>query len=352
MARDPLVIPLPLFTFTCFLSYRPVPCSRQSLRIKVHLLRNAQEAVTLPWPQSPVQQRLLKSHWDGVGRSSPLFPPSYFAMAIESFDDPTADFILRSSLPATDFHIHRLLLSLASPFFDHMLSLPQPSSKELSKIPIVEVSEGPEILQLLLEFIYPVPNPIIDDDLNTLISVLHAAIKYDVLPAIESLRRQLISERYLKQSPTRIYAIASRYELEEEAKMASKHTLGINILDAPLSEELMYISAFSYHRLLALHHTRAKAAQGLLQLRDDVKCMECNGTYGAFSDGPKWWLDFQRRATDELSARPTTEVIFTMEFLSKSFQRVECRKCPLSLLESWSFLEELKRKIDELPATV
>ena len=273
-------------------------------------------------------------------------------MAIEHFDDPTADFILRSSLPVTDFHVHRLLLSLASPFFDQMLSLPQPSQKESAKIPVVEVSEAPETVQLLLQFVYPVPNPIIDNDLNTLILVLHAAIKYDVLPATDDLRKQLVSEHYLKQSPTRIYAVASRYELEEEAKLASQHTLGISILDAPLSEELRYISAFSYHQLLALHHTRAKAAQALLQLRDDVKCMECNGTYGAFSEGPKWWLDFQRRATEELGVRPTTEVIFTMEFLSRSFQQVGCRKCPLSLLESWSFLEELKRKIDELPATI
>lgn len=273
-------------------------------------------------------------------------------MAVECFDDPTADFILRSGLPATDFHVHRLILTLASPFFDQMLSLPQPSPGEATKIPIVEVSEPPETLQLLLQFVYPVPDPIIDDDLDTLILVLHAAIKYEFLSAIESLRKQLVSERYLKQSPTRIYAVASRYELEEETRLASKHTLGISVLDGPLSEELRYISAHSYHRLLALHHTRAKAAKALLRLRDDVKCMECNGTYGAFSEGPKWWLDFQRRAAEELGARPTTDVIFTTEFLSKSFHQVGCRKCPLSLLESWSFLEELKRKIDELPATV
>lgn len=273
-------------------------------------------------------------------------------MTVESFDDPAADFILRSSAPATDFHVHRLLLSLASPFFDQMLSLPQPTPKEFSRVPIVEVSETPEILQLLLQFIYPVPDPIIDNDLDTLILTLHAAIKYDVLPAIESLRRQLVSEHYLKQSPSRIYAVASRYELEEEAKLASKYTLGVSLLDGPLSEELRFISAYSYHRLLALHHTRAKAAKALLRLKDDVKCMECNGTYGAFSEGPKWWLDFRRRAAEELSARPTTDVIFTMEFLSKSFPEVGCKKCPLSLLESWSFLEELRRKIDELPATV
>jgi len=152
----------------------------------------------------------------------------------------------------------------------------------------------------------------------------------------------------------RIYAVATRYDFEQEAKLASKYTLGISILDfdGPLPEELRFISAESYHRLLALRYARAKAAKGLLRLRDDVKCMECNGMYGAFSAGPKWWLDFQVRAGEELSTRPTTDVIFTLEFLSKSFEEVKCSKCPLSLLYSWSFLEELKRKINELPATV
>jgi len=273
-------------------------------------------------------------------------------MTVEIFDTPTANFILRSG--TKEFHVHRTLLSLASSFFDQMLSLPQPPSKGLEEIPIVDVSEPPEVLQLLLQFIYPVPDPTIDNDLDTLILVLHAAIKYEVLSAIQSLRTQLVSEQYLKQSPTRIYAVAIRYDFEREAELASKHTLGISILDVdgPLPEELRFISAESFYRLLVLRHTRAKAAKELLRLRDDVKCMECNGLYGAFSAGPKWWLDFQARAREELSVRPTTDVIFTLEFLSKSFQDVKCPKCPLSLLQSWSFLEEMKRKIDELPATV
>jgi hypothetical protein len=273
----------------------------------------------------------------------------HLAMTVETFDTPSADFVLRSG--TEEFPVHRSLLSLASSFFGQMLSLPQPP---LEGIPIVDVSEPPQVLQLLLQFIYPVPDPTIDDDLDTLTLVLDAAIKYEVLSAIHSLRRQLVSERYLKQSPTRVYAIAVFNNFEPEAKLASKYTLGIFILDAggPILEEFRFISAHSYHRLLVLHHARAEAAKELLQLRDDVRCMACNGTYGAFSAGPKWWPDFQKRAAEELTIRPTTDVIFTMEFLSKSFQEVKCPKCPLSVLESWPFLEDLKRKIDELPATV
>lgn len=272
-------------------------------------------------------------------------------MTVEIPDVPAADFILRSG--AEEFNVHRSLLSLASSFFAHMLSLPQPPSKESEEIPIVDVDEPPEVLQLLLQFIYPVPDPTIDNDLDALILVLHAAIKYDVLSAIQSLRKQLVSEQYLKQYPTRIYAVTVHYDFEQEAKLASRYTLGINILnvDRPLPEELRLISAESYHRLLVLRHARAEAAKELLQLRDDVKCMQCNGMYGTFSAGPKWWLDFRARAAEELTTRPTTDVIFTLEFLSKSAE-VKCPKCPQSLLQSWSFLEELKRKIDELPATV
>src|SRR5258708_4374496 len=119
-------------------------------------------------------------------------------MTVEIFDIPSPDFILRSG--AREFHVHRSLLSLASSFFDQMLSLPQPPSKEPKEIPVVDVSEPPRVLQLLLQFVYPVSDPVIDDDLDTLILVLHAAIKYEVLSAIQSLRRQLVSERYLKQS--------------------------------------------------------------------------------------------------------------------------------------------------------
>jgi len=263
-----------------------------------------------------------------------------------------ADLILRSSDPATDFHVHRLILSLASPFFHHMFQLPQPPCDDNLQPPVVNVSETMDIIEALLRIIYPgMPDPTFDD-FDRLILVLHAAVKYDMPSAIDSLRKRLVAEQFVTRWPMRVYAIATRYDLEEEAKIASRHTLSVNLIDCPLSEELKYITAFSYHRLLVLHHARARAAQEVLKIQEDVKCMECNGAYGAFSAGPKWWLDFERRAKEELSFRPTSDVVFSMKFVSISGQVVGCKKCAGSILDSWSFLENLKRKIDDLPATI
>jgi hypothetical protein len=65
-------------------------------------------------------------------------------------------------------------------------------------------------------------------------------------------------------SPTRppdIYALACRYGLDEELRIASRYTLGINMFDGPPMEDLKYITGYSYHRLFNLHRQRSKAAQ-------------------------------------------------------------------------------------------
>ncbi|PSR76951.1 hypothetical protein PHLCEN_2v8123 [Hermanssonia centrifuga] len=275
-------------------------------------------------------------------------------MTSQYFDYRDADLVLRCSSSPTplDFRVHKCILSAASPFFRDMFTLPQAprNSDEGDELPIVEVSEGSSTMEMLLRYVYPVLNPTIDT-LDDLTVVLEAAYKYDMVVAIETLRTLLLLPRFLEETPTRIYAIASRFELEEEAKVASRYTLKINVLDCPLSEDLKFISAYQYHRLLDLHRQRAKAAQELLHIPDTVKCMMCNGThYGVFLP-PKWWKDFEERAKEELRVRPTTEVIFSMSFLAQSAQ-TGCERCAMSVLEAHWFLTKLKKSMDELPSTI
>ncbi|KAI0089217.1 hypothetical protein BDY19DRAFT_985173 [Irpex rosettiformis] len=267
------------------------------------------------------------------------------------FDSPDADLVLRSgTLPATDFRVHRCILSTSSPFFEDMFSLPQPHASDDSGPPVVEVSESADILEKLLRFIYPRSNPILNT-IEDVVAVLEAASKYDVMVAIDALRSMLISPAFVKQDPLRIYAIACRFDLEEEAKIASRYTLSVNVLDSPFSEDLKHITAFQYHQLLNLHKKRAAAAQELLILHEDVKCMMCNGThYGQFIP-PKWWRDFRERAAKELSMRPTSETIFSMAFLAES-AKAGCERCAGSILASGWFLDQLKQAIDELPSTI
>lgn len=181
--------------------------------------------------------------------------------------------------------------------------------------------------------------------------MLGAATKYDMPAAIARLREVLVSPSFLKACPIRVYAIASRFDLEEEAKIASQYTLNVNILTSPLSEDLKYISAYSYHRILDLHRRRAEAAQLALEIPDDVKCMQCNGSYNSFAP-PRWWAAFREKAKEELRIRPTTKTIFSLEFLMQTARASGCQRCAGSILDSYAFLETLKEKIDALPSTI
>ncbi|RDB20048.1 hypothetical protein Hypma_012998 [Hypsizygus marmoreus] len=273
-------------------------------------------------------------------------------MGVQVFDAPDADIVLISceEQDPTQFRVHRCILSAASPFFHDMFTLPQNETEQRSPSNIL-VTETRDTLHTLLEFVYPVENPVISS-LDELVPILGAAIKYDFTAVIGSLRKLLVSPQFARGEPTRVYAIASRFDLEEEAQIASKYTLSINVLDAPLSEDLKYITAFSYHRLLDLHRRRVRAAIDMLKLPQDIKCMQCNGSTFSVYATPKWWYEFERRAREELSVRPTTDVIFGMEFLAQVAIAAGCPRCAGSVLDSWKFLEDLKRRIDELPATI
>jgi len=274
-------------------------------------------------------------------------------MATHPFTTPDADLVLRSCAPnPANFHVHKCILAAASPFFAHMFELPQPHDECMDKpsVPVVDVSENTRTLEALLRCVYPVPKPAIDT-FEDLTAVLEAATKYDLTSAIDHLRGLLVSPRFVDKDPVRAYAIASRFELEAEARMASRATLRVRVLDTPLSDDLRHISAFAYHRLLALHSQRAAAAQELLVVPDTVKCMMCNGThYGAFYP-PRWWKDYEARARKELATCPTSDVIFSMAFLNQS-AHAGCERCAGSILDAHWFLEELRKSIDELPDTI
>ncbi|KLO14555.1 hypothetical protein SCHPADRAFT_309748 [Schizopora paradoxa] len=264
------------------------------------------------------------------------------------FQTAQGDVTLRS-VDNVDFRVYKCILAEASPFFKDLFTLPQPPSQEMDT-PVIDVSEDAEVLNVMLGLIYPGTDPKLET-LDSISQALAVAMKYEAVRAIETLRRLLVSPPLLEAEPLRIYAIACRFDLEEEARIASRHTLRLNILDSDLSDDLKYITAYSYHRLLNLHRRRAQAALKELKLEDDVKCMQCSAShYGAISP-PRWWTDFERRAREELSVRPTSDIVFSMEFLAQS-SNTGCQRCPGSILDSYAFLQRVKQKIDDLPSTI
>jgi hypothetical protein len=268
------------------------------------------------------------------------------------FNTPDADVILRSDdARPTDFRVHRCILLAGSPFFETMFSLPQPKCTADDSVPVLDVSEPSAILHPLLRFLYPVPDPEVST-LDALVPLICAASKYDMTGVMDRLRGLLVSPTFLETAPVRVFAIASRFDLEEEAKIASKHTLRVRVLDVPLCDDLRHISAYSYHRLLELHRQRGETARQTLCATEELCCMQCNGSqYNAVAP-PKWWSEFVARAGEELRCRPTTDVIFSPKFLMQCAHASGCPRCSGSILESYLFLDALKAKIDALPSTI
>jgi len=273
------------------------------------------------------------------------------------FDSDDADLILLSRDPPTEFHVHSTILAAASPFFHDMLTLPQPPTNPNSlkyNKPLIPVTESRDTIASLLHFVYPLPDPQLAS-LDELPLLLDAAIKYDFTSVIVALRRLLISRDYLQNSPIQVYAIASRFDLEEEAQIASSYTLSYHILDGPLCEDLKYISAWQYHRLLDLHRTRSTRAQEIIDSANcptEIKCIQCNSSLYTAHGQPKWYYEWEKEAKLELAARPVSDVIFSVPFIGKATQKAGCPRCSESVFQCWPWLLEMKNRIDELPRTV
>ncbi|EIN12471.1 hypothetical protein PUNSTDRAFT_118293 [Punctularia strigosozonata HHB-11173 SS5] len=264
---------------------------------------------------------------------------------MDFLEESSSDIILRTSYPEpTEFPAHRCILSIASGFWHDMFSLPQSSTEANTPRPIIDLSESTQTVERLLRLIYPVLDPPIDS-LDAIVPVLEAAVKYDIPLVIEKMRKLLVTPAQVESAPLRVFAIAERFGLEEEAKIASRHTLSVNLLDSPLSEDLKHVTAYSYHQLLVLHRERAQAAQLLLDrhVPGGDHCEKCGHE-------KRWWVDYKKRAKEELAVRPTGNVVFEIKWTSKSV--AACVGCAGNILRAMPWLDMMKQKVDMLRSTI
>lgn len=81
--------------------------------------------------------------------NSTTYPP-------KAFNVSDANLIIRSS-DLVDFRVHKSVLAMVSPFFQHLLSLPQPfDSGSVDGFPVVQFPEGSELLNTLISLLYPI----------------------------------------------------------------------------------------------------------------------------------------------------------------------------------------------------
>ncbi|KAI0794286.1 hypothetical protein C8Q74DRAFT_1445716 [Fomes fomentarius] len=192
-------------------------------------------------------------------------------MESHAFQEPfvysDADIVFRSS-DGMNFKVHKIVLSLASVFFQDMFRLPQstpstsipagssidPSlgcastdcSDSVDGLPIVQCTETGTILDNLFRLTYPIRDPTFSG-IEDIRPTLEAAMKFDMPQAIYILRRELSS--CIPTAPLRVYAIACLLELREEAQNAAAEVLKQHAGDTYV-EEMEEITAGAYQRLL------------------------------------------------------------------------------------------------------
>ena len=203
------------------------------------------------------------------------------------FDEPDADFILRSS-DNVDFRVYRMFLAYASPVFKDMFALPQVPQSDNSNetkdgLPVVQMTEKKKTVEMLLLRCYPMAavDPPALEELEDVCALLEAAIKYNVERVEKRVRGGLVAPHFLETDPIRVFAIACRYSLLEEAKVAARATLSQPILSRPYGPELEFMTAGKFYRLLQYHGECVREVQNILTdsgWSDDQfsRCLHCN----------------------------------------------------------------------------
>ncbi|KAI1790303.1 hypothetical protein LXA43DRAFT_1083404 [Ganoderma leucocontextum] len=169
------------------------------------------------------------------------------------FNDPSADVILASSDNVV-FKLHKIILSLGSEFFKDMLcpSCNEPQTNdstldaEIDGLPVIHVSEPSRVLDKLFRLCYPLDDPPLET-IDEVAALLTAALKYDLRKPIQMTSRRL--RELMTTASLRVYAIACKLELEDEARAAAV-VIREQKLQNEYVGELEDISIGAYHRLL------------------------------------------------------------------------------------------------------
>ncbi|KAI0730779.1 hypothetical protein C8Q76DRAFT_598947, partial [Earliella scabrosa] len=142
---------------------------------------------------------------------------------IHPFTKPTADVILRS-VDKIEFRVHKLILSEASPVFEGMWSLPQPSgsrpSDDSTALSVVDLPETGRTLNHLLRICYPFADPVLDS-IDDIARVVETATKYEMKGAIARGAAMLNERCSSHQQALKTYVAASRLGLVGVAQRAA-----------------------------------------------------------------------------------------------------------------------------------
>ncbi|KAH9946683.1 hypothetical protein B0H21DRAFT_891872 [Amylocystis lapponica] len=270
------------------------------------------------------------------------------------FDDTSADVVLCT--PDHDrFRVHSIMLKLVSGWFRTMFTLPQSAADGSADI-VLDVDELSKVLAGLLTMVNGAALPSLDS-IDLVEGILNAAEKYD-MPGPMSIIRKLIISPPLISTPLRVYGISCRFGWVEEAKIASTHTLTMDLCAAEHLDDLGRMHGRDLARLMLLHrHRRDRLAAGLND--SDVfsankppgpcgTCVKSQVVHSSWGTMKGAWINgaescpFDASLTiDDLLKRSVIDVL-----------EATCTGCSAPLYKISPTLSRLKTLVDDLPKSV
>ena len=188
-----------------------------------------------------------------------------------------ADVVIRAA-GTLDFRVHKTILSLVSPFFKDMFTLPQPPSDAPGKLPHVDVQEPTETWENILRTIYPMPHPVIDD-LDDLQSLFFAARVYDIQIIFDIHKKALENSEFIAEDPLRLFTIAYACGLEAQATYVARNAELLEVTGHPNPTGLRGLTFGAYSRLVSFLVARDNEWHKFLRntnIPSHAHCSDCN----------------------------------------------------------------------------
>ncbi|KAF5351728.1 hypothetical protein D9756_007460 [Leucocoprinus leucothites] len=269
------------------------------------------------------------------------------------FASPDGDVVLSARGGQTFFRVHTYTLKTTSGFFRAMYSLPQ------SKSPvddIIYLDEDAEVLEPLLRMVSGLELPPLTD-CDLIEKILFVAEKYEMPGPISTLRL-LASTQDLLNNPLRLYAFACRHGWEEEAKLASKQTLKLDLFDPCHQETLQQLPSKALLDLLNLRHRRREQLRSRLDTTPFVSgatanCVRCDSVIEYHT-----WRELKYKIVLEMDRRPQGDTVLDPGLNdwpeAKACWRAKCNKkdCVRLLYDKGETFRVIRQCIEELPSTV
>ena len=267
------------------------------------------------------------------------------------------DVVLHSK-DGVSFRVHRVVLTAASGWFRSLFTLPQPDSGT-SQLPrsheSLRVSEDATTLSILLQIICGLGFPDIPD-VDTAENVLIAADKYDMPGPVSLVRKLIMHPPLITTSPLRVYSLACQWQWEEETRIASTHTLTVDLCSDDCINQLQHcgMSSRDLAKLMVLHRKRRDIIRERLNdsrlfgANARPRCTQCH-----FELTHTGWREFKNTVIADLEANPFGESWSTNDLWARpqifAMLTDACTQCAKPMYSLEVTLKKLKEIIDELP---